>query len=65
MPLFFVFPVVLSVWYVRRQSQVYHEIFEKTCGNLSDLELLERDIMLNPAKAVIYNEVMQKPISPT
>lgn len=50
MPIFGLSPIVMTTWYIKNQSKVYHEIYERTVGHLSDRELLELDMKLNPSK---------------
>ena len=53
-PIFFIMPFVAVYWYIKAQSKVYHQIYERTVGHLSDRELLELDQKLNPSKQLIY-----------
>ena len=53
-PLFFVSPLVAVGYYIRWQSRIYHEIYERTVGHMSDREMLELDVKLNPNKRVVY-----------
>ena len=57
MPVFAITPLIMSVWYIKKQSQVYHDIYERTVGHLSDRELLELDMKLNPNKKVVYKYI--------
>ena len=50
----------MTGWYIRKQSQVYHEIYERTVGHLSDRELLELDMKFNPNKQVVYKHIIEQ-----
>ena len=60
MPVFVISPFAMTGWYIRKQSQVYHEIYERSVGHLSDRELLELDMKLNPNKQVVYKHIIEQ-----
>lgn len=56
--LYFASPLVAAFWYQRSQSKIYHQIYERTVGHLSDVELLELDMKFNPNKKLVYQQII-------
>ena len=57
-PLFVIAPFAAVFYYSHCQSKVYRRIYEKKAGHLSDRELLELEMRLNPGKAVVINHIL-------
>jgi hypothetical protein len=47
-------PLAAIAYFIRSQLKINEGIYERTCGHLSDLEMLELDIKWNPAKKLVY-----------
>jgi len=58
-PIFGAIPVVSTIWWMRKQRRVYKEICEETIGHLSDRELLEFELKINPKKVLVYEQILK------
>ena len=47
-------PFIATAYFVRSQYKINEGIYERTCGNMSDLDLIELDIKFNPSKLIVY-----------
>ena len=57
-PVFVIAPIVVVAFYSHCQSKVYRQIYEKRAGHLTDRELLELEMRLNPGKALVINHIL-------
>ena len=51
-------PFIAIYAYQKAQYKVNNEVMQRTIGHLSDRELLEFEIKLNPARKVIYDNII-------
>ena len=56
--IFVVTPFIAIGWFLKRQSTVYHECYERTVGHLTDLELLKLETDINPSRKLIYDNLI-------
>ena len=53
-----VVPFIAIYWFYRVHCRVMDDIYKRTVGHLTDRELIELDIKLNPGKEILYRQAL-------